>query len=311
MSSAAIAASRNNGGRAGVDAKNPNGLRVFGVGEAAQQRAFSKLDADGDGGVTTEELKGLAGLGGGKNDPAAFAALDSDGDGKLAFRELQASQIFSPSTLGDLLGAQSGQGLAGWLASEGDSDGDGALSLDEFRAVGPSGEYEPHVLADGSLSQDPLDQILGKADRAFAAADADQDGKVTAEELGAVMTAFGRQLSAASHATMAVTLMSQDLDASGGLSKAEIGDASKPWLDTDSAFATLDADGDGELSAAELEARASDASADDGEATDGRTPPMVEVPPGDLALMRLFGQVANRLVDEMIATARARSFVDV
>jgi len=287
---------------------------MFGVVEAAQQRAFSKLDTDGDGGVGIDELKGLAGIGGGKNDPAAFAALDGDGDKKLSLRELQASNLFSPATLGGLLTGQSDQGLADWLVSDGDSDGDGALSLDEFRAVGPAGEFQPHVLADGTLSTDPLDQILGKADRAFAAADADQDGKITAEELSAVMSTFGRPLSLASRATMAATLMSQDLDASGGLSRAEIGAASRPWLDTDTAFATLDADGDGEVSAVELEARASDASADDGEtkggeAKDGRAPPILEVPSGDLALMRLYGQVANRLVDEMIATARARSVV--
>jgi Ca2+-binding EF-hand superfamily protein len=124
---------------------------------SAQQGArmaerFAALDADGDGAVTAAEL--------GEWREGVFWAMDADGDEALSREEFMAVQMgpgADPDSRGprfEAMQAQKaaeydrmdadGDGLvpkADWDAfgatvlSEADSDGDGAMSLPEFRAM--------------------------------------------------------------------------------------------------------------------------------------------------------------------------------
>lgn len=217
--------------------------RLYGVVEAAQERLAAKLDVNGDGGLDQTELSALGGLGSGKNGPAAFAALDSDGDGKLGMRELRSSRLFDRTTLDGLLGQQSG--LAGWLVADADAGGDGLLSIEEFRAIPPA-----------RPSDDPFAQILFKPEEAFLAADADQDGQLTAAELSNVMKGSLSRLPSGNPVAVAADLLARDEDASGGLSKSELGKATPSGrVDLDALFDVVDGDRDGEITEAEFQAQ--------------------------------------------------------
>ena len=90
-------------------------LKLFSHG--IWKRLWSLLDADGDGEVTTEELK----------------ALDIDGDGKLSKDELRAaiSKVVGLSTIGGE------NALVDYvLAAAGDTDKDGELTVDEINKLG-------------------------------------------------------------------------------------------------------------------------------------------------------------------------------
>lgn len=278
---------------------------VFWVAETAQQRLLAKLDLDGDGGLDQGELKALGGLGAGKNGPAGFAAMDRNADGRLALRELQASGVFSPETLNMLLGQQSGDGLAEWLMAEGDANGDAALSLDEFRKVGPEGE---------------------RSDRAFEAADADGDGLVSAEELPAVMRPVLRILPSFNPEAVAADLMRRDTDASGALSRGELAQSSGTGaVDIETIFDLADTDGDGALTLAELQAQVAQAPEYYSlgirklpaalRPLDPHAPDYIEQvrerltaaatleppPPGQEALLRLLRENFARLTEQMVA----------
>lgn len=271
----------------------------------AQQRLLETLDLDGDGGLDPDELKALGGLGAGKNGPAGFAAVDRDADGRLNLRELQASKIFSPETLNMLLGQQAGNGLAEWLVAQGDGDADGALDRDEFRKIGPEGDL---------------------AERAFDAADANGDGLVSAEELPAAMRSFVRAFPSYNPSAVAADLMRHDADASGGLTRDELAQASETGaVDLNAIFELADANADGALSLAELQAQISQAPEYYSlgvrrlpaalRPIDPRAPDYVDQvrdrltaaaaleppPPGQEALLRLLRENFARLTEQMIA----------
>jgi Ca2+-binding EF-hand superfamily protein len=231
-----------------------SGSSVF---EGAQARLMGKMDLDGDGGLTAAEL--AAGLAAGKPlgavDPAYFAAMDKDSDGKLQLGELQPSQLFSMNSLNALLSQQEAApaegrwqagGIGDWLVSEGDTDGDGQLSAEEFAAVGPAGEWQP-----GSHP----DAILSKADRAFAEADADQDGRVSAGELAKLMQGGLHRVYLGDATNLAPTLVGvADTDGDAAVSLDEARALAPSVEDLDAAFVQGDADGDGKLNAAEMKA---------------------------------------------------------
>lgn len=239
-----------------------SGLSVF---EAAQARLLSKMDVDGDGGLTAAELS--AGVSGGQTpgaiDPAYFAAVDKDSDGRLQLAELQASSIFGTNTLNALLSAQEGSGaskpaarfeasnIGAWIVSQGDQDGDGVLTAEEFATVGPSGDYaapRPGVEFPGS-------DILSKSGRAFVEADADKDGRLTGEELAHLMETGPHRLTFGDASNLAPTLMGvADADGDAAISVDEARAAAKSSNGLKAMFQQGDADGDGKLSAAELKA---------------------------------------------------------
>jgi len=226
-----------------IDTILRNQPRLYGVTEAAQERLATKLDVNGDGGLDQTELKAFGGIGSGKNGPAAFAALDSDGDGKLGLRELRSSRLFDRTTLDGLLGQQSG--LAGWLVADADASGDGTLSLKEFGAILP-----------GAPSNGPLATKFFKPEEAFLAADVDEDGQLTAAELSSVMkSSTGPFFPSGNPVAVAADLLARDEDASGGLSKSELGKAtSSGHVDLNALFDLVDTDRDGEITQAEFRA---------------------------------------------------------
>ena len=234
------------------------------VFQAAQARIFGKVDGDGDGALSAAELGALAQSG--AIDPAYFAAFDKDADGKLRLDELQPSKLFSMNTLDALLGAQAeaagevghrfeASNIAAWMVGEGDQDGDGMLSAEEFAAVGPEGEWKPlsGATPDPALGQD----ILSKAGRAFFQADKDKDGVLTSEELAALMEGglhrvyIGQDVSG-----MAPNLMDRaDSDGDRALSLAEARATGTNPAGLDTLFQEADADADGKLSADEIAAQ--------------------------------------------------------
>lgn len=134
------------------------------------------------------------------------------------------------------------------MISDLDSDGDGALSLEEATASGSS-----------------------KAAEAFGALDIDGDGSLTSTELASSLEAMGPPPGGdggpppggpppggppPSSGMASDVLSSFDSDEDGGISLSEVLSAteSEESDETTSAFASLDTDGDGKLSLAELTA---------------------------------------------------------
>ncbi len=121
---------------------------------AMADRAFDRLDADGDGTIAEADRAARR--------QATFARLDADGDGVLSAAEFQTARAGREGRR-DGRGERTGLRIGGMrqlarLSGAGaaaDSNADNAISRDEFRAA-----------------------VLAR----FAAADADQDGRVTAEE---------------------------------------------------------------------------------------------------------------------------------
>ena len=160
----------------------------------------------------------------------------------------------SSDMLMQLLNMQSGQpsatDAATRMISDLDSDGDGALSLEEATATGAS-----------------------KAAEAFAALDSDGDGSLTTSELSSSLEAMGPPPGGpprggpppggpppgggASSSDVASSILSAvDSDDDGAISLSEITSATDAEEndETQSAFSSLDTDGDGKLSLAELTA---------------------------------------------------------
>lgn len=151
---------------------------------------------------------------------------------------------FASDTLSSLLSTQEASGkddLANRLIQDGDTDGDGLLSLGEIQT------------AMGSEASDQLTAAVSNLDT-------DGDGKLSAEELSAGLEANRperRGPPPPSSADVASRLIDDvDSDRDGSLSLAEI--KSKLGVDDDpdltSGFGKLDTDGDSLLSTAELTA---------------------------------------------------------
>ncbi len=169
---------------------------------------------------------------------------------------------FTADTLSSLLSAQeappSSSDLAAKLIGTADTNGDGALSLDEVKAA---------------LGQTTTQTTTSSADalgQAFAKIDANGDGQISASELSSALDAQNAA-SGANHAHHAhhahhaaassADLASQvlgavDTNGDGQLSAAEIQTAlgSSSAGSLTSAIGKLDANGDGQLSASELSA---------------------------------------------------------
>lgn len=270
-------------------------LKGGGVVEAAQARLFNAADVDGDGALKADELAGLGGQTG-KFDPALIAALDADRDGKLNLGELRSSKLFTREGLDALLAAQGG--VAGYLFDAADQDGDGAVTGEEFRAVGPDGRWA----APQQPTNRPEMQILSRADRAFFQGDADADGKLTRAEMqelvstAAVLQPVFRTLDPT---RAAEALMGRaDADHSGGLSLAEAQEVAGPKVDVQALFQDVDASGDRELTLDEMQA-AIGRHAEFFRTGLGRLDDAVS--PGETALMRLFRQTVDRLADGHLA----------
>ena len=111
-------------------------------------RMFDRMDANGDGVITQDELK--------THREAAFKRLDADSDGLVSTEEQQAARDRS-QRMHDRM-----QGHQGALTDALDTDDDGAISSDEFMAA-------PYPMAegaddndDGSITKDEFTSFFAK-----------------------------------------------------------------------------------------------------------------------------------------------------
>lgn len=268
---------------------------------AVKDQVFEAFDADHDGKVSTQEIAKL-----GNNDPdkladkqALVSAFDRNGDGALDSGEFGASRLLDGKNLQTLLGAQDEAGVAGWLVSRADTDGDGALSAAEYAGVASSSVSSGRIGVDG---EGVLDSVEAVNAWTFGATDADQDGRLSVEELATKLEAAPQifRFGDPSRVTGALAARN-DGDGDGVLSADELATAAKaqnfdPGA-VDDLMRSADRDGDARLSADELRA-----------ASQRRPQPsrldQVEGAPalpsaGEALLARLLGSTLRSLSDQM------------
>ena len=145
-------------------------------------KLIDRADTDGDGALSVDEIKASlasrssASASSTDDLTAAVAKLDTDADGKLSASELGAGLAARRHHHAQGAGhaPPSSSGVASKLISLADSDGDGALGLDEIEAV---------LGSDGARSADSLTASIKTLDTSG-------DGKLSAAELSAALDAF-------------------------------------------------------------------------------------------------------------------------
>lgn len=207
-------------------------------------------DKDGDGRVTADELKAARGGGGagqGQRDIGQFfARMDQNGDG--AVTEDEAPKAWARLSVSD-------------------ADGDGKITLEEFKAThngggqggpgGREGQAGPAALfAKLDLNQDGVltaEEVPGKFWELLSKADADADGKLTAEELGATKGAGregreGREGRQGQPGDPTALFKEFDKNEDGALTQDEVPEMF--W----ERMSKADADGDGRITLEEMKA---------------------------------------------------------
>lgn len=269
---------------------------------AVKDQVFKAFDTDQDGKVSAQEIAKL-----GNNDPdkladkqAMASAFDRDGDGALDAGEFGAFRLLDGKNLQTLLGVQDEAGVADWLIARADTDGDGALSTDEYASVA-SPTVRSGRIVDGKGVWDSIEDVNAQH---FGWTDADKDGHLSAEELATKLKAAPQiyRFADSSQAT-GVLVRREDGDGDGVLSADELMAAAKAQdLDpsaVDDLMRSADGDGDAKLSADELRAAA------------GRHPPLFKldqvggapIPPsnGEMLLSRLLHSTMRALSDQMVS----------
>ena len=132
---------------------------------AAAKQVFAKVDANGDGKVTSDELAAISSTSSSSKAAAIVKANDKDGDNALNQEEL--ASFLNQLTSNGINGSNNAQ-LAearGDLMSIADSDEDGSLSYAEFASVKPDDVSDEQSQAlfksvdtdgDGALSSDEV-----------------------------------------------------------------------------------------------------------------------------------------------------------
>ncbi len=238
------------------------------------ERLLSKIDADGNGGVSDTELQGLlddvakkSGVSSQTSAADLVKQYDSNGDGNLNADELgktmQSVLPPPPSTMafaqsrGDSATGQAGDDLFGKV----DSDGDGAVSKTELQAL-------LEAMSGGTASQTGV-----SSDDVFSQLDADGDGSLTqaefdagrpsgaAGEAGGGMQAMGGMpappggpggASASADSTTTYDALDTNKDGEVSLTERLAGSTSSVEQDAITAlFNAIDTDGDASISASE------------------------------------------------------------
>ena len=238
------------------------------------ERLLSKIDADGNGGVSDTELQGLlddvakkSGVSSQTSAADLVKQYDSNGDGNLNADELgktmQSVLPPPPSTMafaqsrGDSATGQAGDDLFGKV----DSDGDGAVSKTELQAL-------LEAMSGGTASQ-----VGVSSDDVFSHLDADGDGSLTqaefdagrpsgaAGEAGGGMQAMGGMpappggpggASASADSTTTYDALDTNKDGEVSLTERLAGSTSSVEQDAITAlFNAIDTDGDASISASE------------------------------------------------------------
>lgn len=277
----------------------------MGIDGAVKHQVFKTFDADQDGLISVDELAKL-----GNNDPdkladrqATVAVFDRNGDGALDQREFGASRLLDPQNLKALLGVQDSTGVAGWLMSRADGDGDGALSADEYAKVAAPVQ-RGRIGPDGKSVSEPLEEANA---RDFGQIDADQDGQLSVDELASNFQTGPRliQFGDASKATSVFTARN-DTDGDGALSSDELASAAKAAglaaTDVTGLIDAADRDGDAKLSVEELAtAAAQRPGAVKPFPESGLLSPLTPPSSGDVLLARLLRATVNSLGDQLAA----------
>lgn len=231
------------------------------AGELPQLPAveFARADRDHDGGLDLVEVIRWKALDDARKQPGKraewrekFRAADKDGDGRITKAEFPAPEM---------------------LFERFDRDGDGQVGWDEALRYGIEEEvaklFEKHDAdLSGTLTRAELPP--GDAQALFLVADADRDGQVTGEELGAFLLELTREVEGGGEATppsappppsapagkapgsvlelLQASFSQADQDQDGALSAREF-PGSRELLER------MDVDRDGQLSRGELELR--------------------------------------------------------
>ncbi|MDK9719845.1 MAG: EF-hand domain-containing protein [Rhodospirillales bacterium] len=216
-----------------------------------REQMFAKADSDSSGALSLEEFSAIGqNLPGGNNDSSKvqsrFSELDTDGSGDLSDAELEAGKPSMPpdmaQSLLSLQESNSGTSLTD-LFSTADADASGGLSVDEFTELGS-------LTGNSSASSDQVSQM-------FSQLDTDGDGEVTQEE----MMAGAPPPPPMGGMNGSNPFDEADADASGDLSLEEFtqlgelsGHGEESEEQTSALFNSLDTDGNGVITQAELEA---------------------------------------------------------
>ena len=253
------------------------GKKAAGAGQDRPRvaRMMQEADKNGDGKVTYDELKAVLP----KLTPERFKQMDRNGDGVLSKEDRPQGQD-GPATGGE-------HGGLGQLLKSADANHDGKVTYDELKAVAPKMTQERFnsldTNRDGVLTSDDKPAMDGGGNRAemLKKADANHDGKISFDELKAVMPrltkdrfeamdtnhdgfltaddrskhggqAGGKKASAAlgAQADQVKKLLEVDANHDGKVTYEEVV-AAKPGFPKET-FSRYDTNGDGVLSSADL-----------------------------------------------------------
>jgi Ca2+-binding EF-hand superfamily protein len=212
--------------------------------DAARERMFESVDADGSGKLSASELARYGGADPGNDATrSVMAAIDTNGDGGVSLQEAIDTRLLETRRMDAAAANRAGAArsvnapvaLAEWMVGQADADGDGVLSSAEFDV----------------LRGDHVKSRSGTAEQT----DADHDGFISAFELsrgldGDYWSVAARKLDAGPIADPTVAKLDQDGD--GALASDELAVAASA-SGVAAILLDLDRNDDGKLSRAEMQ----------------------------------------------------------
>lgn len=143
-------------------------------GAANAQQLFQKMDVDGDGKITKEEMKASAPRGGsrGPSIDDLFNHIDTDSNGAVTETE---NRAFLESMKSRRSGPPDAASMVQKLFEKADSDGDGKITKKKLEAILPRHDASEAL------------------DRLFSNADPDKDGAISQSELEAELKSHFEQ----------------------------------------------------------------------------------------------------------------------